>query len=75
MSIVDELIENLVERNVVGLNGAFSIALIDGGIQVTGKVFSTVRDQRKNKTILQVDIPVDAQIKVGEIVIPLPSTR
>ena len=75
MSIVDELIENLVERNVVGLNGAFTIALIDGGIQVTGKVFSTVRDQRKNKTILQVDIPVDAQMKVGEIVIPLPSVR
>ena len=75
MSIVDELIENLVERNVVGLNGAFTIALIDGGIQVTGKVFSTVRDQRKNKTILQVDIPVDVQMKVGEIVIPLPSVR
>lgn len=75
MSIVDELIENLVERNAVGLNGAFTIALIDGGIKVNGKVFSTLRDQKRNKTILQVDIPVDAEMKIGEIVIPLPPIR
>ena len=72
MSIVDDLIENLVERNAVALNGTFTVALVDGGIRVKGQVFSTVLDQRKNKTILKVDIPVDAELRVGEIVIPLP---
>ena len=72
MSIVDDLIENLVERNTVGLNGTFTIALIDGGIRVKGQVFSTLQDQKRNKTVLKVDIPVDAEVRVGEVVIPLP---
>jgi hypothetical protein len=73
MSIVDDLIENLVERNAVGLNGTFTIALVDGGLKVRGQVFSTLRDQKKNKTILNVNIPVDAEVKVGEIIIPVPA--
>ena len=72
MSIVDDLIENLVERNTVGLNGTFTIALIDGGIKVKGQVFSTLQDQKRNKTVLKVDIPVDAEVRVGEVVIPVP---
>ena len=53
MSIVDDLIENLVERNTVALNGAFTVALVDGGITVKGTVFSTLRDQKKNRAILR----------------------
>ena len=72
MSIVDDLVENLVERNAVGLNGAFRIALIDGGLKIKGTVLSALRDQKKNKTILNISIPVDADVTVGEIVIALP---
>jgi hypothetical protein len=72
MSIVDDLVENLVERNAVGLNGAFSIALIDGGLKIKGNVLSTLRDQKQNKTILKISIPVDVDVTVGEIVIALP---
>ena len=72
MSIVDDLIENLVERNAVGLNGTFTVALVDGGIRVKGQVSSILQDQKKNKAILKVGIPVDAEVRVGEIVIPLP---
>ena len=72
MSIVDELVENLVERNAIRLNGSFSVALIDGGLRITGQVFSTLRDQKKNKDLLNVNVPVDAEVKVSEIVIPLP---
>jgi hypothetical protein len=72
MSIVDELIENLVERNVVGLNGTLKIALVDGGFKVKGQLLSTLRDQKKNKTILNASIPVDADVRVAEIVIPVP---
>jgi hypothetical protein len=72
MSIVDDLIVNLVERNAVALNGAFTIALVDGGITLKGTVFSTLRDKNKNKALLKINIPVVADLKVGGIVIPLP---
>ncbi len=75
MSIVDDLVENLVERNTVKLNGTLTISLVDGGLAVKGKLFSTLRDQKKGKDLLNVEIPVDAQVKVGEVVIPLPQIR
>ena len=72
MSIVDDLIQNFVERNALALNGAFTVALVDGGIAVKGTVFSTLRDQKRNKAILKINVPVVAELKVGEMVIPLP---
>jgi hypothetical protein len=75
MSIVDDLVENLIERNAIRLNGTFTITLIDGGIALKGQVLSTLRDQRKNKDVLNVNAPIDAELKVGEIVIPLPQIR
>jgi hypothetical protein len=75
MSIVDDLIENLVERNVVQLNGTLTIALVDGGVKVQGTILSTLSDQKKNKNLLNVSIPVDADVKVGEVVIPLPNIK
>lgn len=75
MSIVDDLIENLVERNAVRLNGAFTITLINGGVTVKGNVFSMLRDQKKNKDVLNINAPVDAEVTIGEIVVPLPQIR
>jgi hypothetical protein len=75
MSLVDDLIEHLVERNAVDLKGTLSIALVHGGFRVRGQVFSTLRDQKKNRPILNINIPVDADVKVGEIVIPLPQIQ
>jgi len=75
MSIVDDLVENLVERNTVKLNGTLTISLIDGGFTVKGRLFSTLRDQKKGRDLLNVEIPVDAQVRVGEVVIPLPQIR
>jgi hypothetical protein len=75
MSIVDDLVSNLVERNAVKLNGAFTITLIDGGVAVKGQIFSTVRDQKKNKDLLNIRAPISATVKVAEIVIPLPQIR
>ena len=75
MSIVDDLVENLVERNAVKLNGTLTISLVDGGLTVKGRLFSTLRDQKKGKDLLHAEIPVDAQVKVGEVVIPLPQIR
>ncbi len=75
MSIVDDLVENLVERNTVKLNGTLTISLVDGGLAVKGRLLSTLRDQRKGKDLLHVDIPVDAQVRVSDVVIPLPQIR
>jgi len=75
MSIVDDLIENLVERNAIDVNGTFTISVIDGGVSVKGHVLSTVRDERKKKEILKTDAPIDAQVTVGTIVVPLPDIK
>ena len=75
MSIVDDLIENLVERNAIDLNGTFTISVIDNGISVKGHVLSTLRDDRKKKDLLKTDAPVDLQLTVGTIVIPLPEIK
>jgi hypothetical protein len=72
MSILDDLVENLVERNVIKLSGTFTITLVEGGIALKGHVLSTIRDQKKNKDVVRIDAPVDAQVKVADIIIPLP---
>lgn len=75
MSIVDDLVENLVERNAIRLNGTLSITLVNGGFSVKGTLVSTLRDQKKGKDLLNVNIPVDARVKVGELVVPVPNIR
>ena len=75
MSIIDDLIENLVERNAIRLNGAFTITLVEGGVSLKGQVFSTLRDQKKNKDVLNVKAPIAADVRIGDIVIPLPQIK
>ena len=73
MSIVDDLVENLVERNTLRVNGALALSLVDGGVNINGVLRSTIRDQKKGKDLLNVNIPVVAQVKIGDLVIPLPT--
>jgi hypothetical protein len=40
MSIVDDLVKNLISQNSIKSTGAFTITLIDGGLALTGKVDS-----------------------------------
>ena len=75
MSIVDDLIENLVERNAIDLTGTLRIAIVDGGLSIKGTVNSTVRDEKKKKEILKLAAPVDARISVGTVVIPVPQIK
>ena len=72
MSIVDDIVSNLVERNTLRLSGTFTVTLVPGGLSVQGQVLSTLRDQKKNKDVLHAKAPVTADVKVGELVIPLP---
>jgi hypothetical protein len=73
MSIVDDLVENIVERNGIRVVGAMTIELVDGGLRISGALRSVLRDQRKSKDLLNVNIPVVANLKVSEVVIQLPS--
>ena len=66
MSLVDDLVSNLVERNTIRLNGTFTITLVDGGVSLKGQVFSTVRDQKKNKDLVNIKAPIAADVKVGD---------
>ena len=76
MSIVDQLVENLVERNAIELNGTFTISLVNGGLSVKGLAHTSLKDtSRNNKEIFKADVPVDAQVSVGEIVIPVPEIK
>ena len=75
MSIIDDLIENLVERNTIRLNGAFTITLVNGGVSVKGHVFSTVHDRKKSKDLLNLKAPLAAEVRVGDIVIPVPQIK
>jgi len=75
MSIVDDLVSNLLERNTIRLNGAFTVTLIDGGLTLKGHVFSTLHDQKKNRDVLNINAPIDADVRVADIVIPLPQIR
>jgi hypothetical protein len=72
MSIVDDFVENLVERNGVRVSGAMTVELIDGGLRISGAVRSILRDQKKSKDVLNMNIPVVANLKVGDVVIKLP---
>lgn len=72
MSIVDDFVDNLVERNSVKLNGRLTIRLVDGGVAIGGTIASTLRDQKKNKDILGVAVPVAANVQIGDLVIPVP---
>jgi hypothetical protein len=72
MSVVDDLVSNLVERNEIRLNGTFTVSLIDGGLKIKGQVFSALRDQKKNRDLLNINLPVDAEVRVGDVVIPVP---
>jgi hypothetical protein len=75
MSIIDDLIENLVERNAIRLNGAFTITLVEGGVSLKGQVFSTLQDKKKNKDVLNVKAPIAADVRIGDIVIPVPQIK
>jgi len=76
MSIVDDLIENLVERNAIELNGTFTISVVNGGVSLKGLAHTSLKDTRKNnKEIFKAEVPVDTQVSVGTIVIPVPQIK
>lgn len=71
MSIIDDLVKALLERNEIILNGGITIGLVNGGVKMKGEVSSAIRDRQKNKVTATMVMPLSAQVGVGELVIPL----
>ena len=71
MSIIDDLVKALLERNEIILNGGITIGLVNGGVKMRGEVSSAIRDRQKNKVTATMVAPLSAQVGVGELIIPL----
>lgn len=71
MSIIDDLVKALLERNEIILNGGITIGLVNGSVKMKGEVSSAIRDRQKNKITATMVVPLSAQVGVGELVIPL----
>jgi len=71
MSIIDDLVKALLERNEIILNGGITIGLVNGGVKMKGEISSAIRDRQKNKITATMVVPLSAQVGVGELVIPL----
>jgi len=71
MSIIDDLINDIVKNNSVTLDGVITISFVNGGVTINGNVNSTLQDNKKHKNLLKVTVPVEAQVGVPEIVVPL----
>ena len=75
MSIVDDLVSNLVERNAIRLSGTFTLSLVEGGLTLKGQALSTLRDQKKGKDVLNIQAPIEATLTVRDIRIPVPQLK
>jgi len=71
MSIIDDLVKALLERNEIILNGGITIGLVNGGVKMKGEISNVIRDRQKNKITATMVVPISAQVGVGELVIPL----
>lgn len=71
MSIIDDLVKALLERNEIIVNGGITIGLVNGGIKMKGELSNAIRDRQKNRITATMVVPLSAQVGVGELVIPL----
>jgi len=68
---LDELVEALLKRNEIVMNGGITIGLVNGGVKIKGEISNAVNDRDKKKTIATMVVPLSAQVTVGELVIPV----
>ena len=71
MSVLDDLVKTLLERNTITLNGGITVGLGPGGVKLRGEINSTVHDTKKNKNVATMVIPLSAQVGIGELKIPV----
>jgi hypothetical protein len=74
MSIFNDLIEALVERNRIEFSAAvITIGLRKDGIKIKGQVPVSVVDSQKNKMLANLVLPVEANLEIKEVTFPIPT--
>jgi hypothetical protein len=71
MSVFNDIVESLLKRNVVTLDGGMTIALVDGGIKIRGEINTTITDTKSGKDIATMVAPVVTHISIGDLDVPV----
>lgn len=72
MSLIGNLIKELIERNDVVIRGAITVGLRDGAVKMSADLRTEFQDRdNNNKPFARMLIPMSASAKVDEMVIPI----
>ncbi|HEV7891663.1 MAG TPA: hypothetical protein VGP08_13565 [Pyrinomonadaceae bacterium] len=72
MSVIGNLIGELIDRNGVSLKGAGSVGLAEGTVKLSMDIRAVIEDKNNNnKPVARMLIPMRARVKLDEMVIPL----
>ena len=72
MSIIDDIIRALVDRNEVIIRGAITVGLTDGAVKMSADLRTEIQDKKNNnKTVARMLVPLSARAVVDEMVIPV----
>ena len=72
MSIIDDIIRLLVDRNGVVITGAITVGLTDGAVKLSADLRTEIQDKNNHNTpVARMLIPMSARAVVDEMVIPI----
>ena len=72
MSIIDDIIRALVDRNEIVIRGAITVGLTDGAVKLSADLRAEIQDKKNNnKPVARMLVPMSARAVVDEMVIPI----
>lgn len=72
MSIIDDIVRALIDRNEVIIKGAVTVGLTDGAVKMSADLRTEIQDKKNNnKTVARMLVPLSARAVVDEMVIPV----
>jgi hypothetical protein len=76
MSIFNDLIEALIERNRIEFSDvAITIGLRAGGVKIKGQIPVSVVDTQKNKMLASLVLPLEASVEIKDMTFPIPTPQ
>ena len=72
MSIIDDILRALIDRNEIVLKGAITVGLADKSVKLSADIRAEIHDKTKNnKLIATMLVPMNARTEVADMVIPV----
>ena len=72
MSIIDDIIRALVDRNEIVIKGAITVGLTDGAVKLSADLRTEIQDKNNNnRPVARMLVPMSARAVVDELVIPV----